>query len=439
MDIKVTNSSKALSAAGGLLIFKPLLERSFQHIALSRSLPFGGPSRNHAQKKFHHLVYSFLMGADCLDDCEVLGDDHTLRIVCPKVYSAKALGDFLRSFARVQCKELNRKLADLAFLLRPILHERFHDNFILDLDSTVNRQYGKKMEGVVENYEGVRSLETIQAFDEFGLQYWNEVRPGNTFSAEGAELIIHEVLSRMPKNSEYRGLRPIIRADSAFCNINVFNACQSKNADFVISMRANMFSPLLKNVISWQDQNPNKENRILFYDGRECQVGETLYFPERSHKPFRVIIIRALKLGMENALFEHQDNYDYFSWVTTIGEHRMSWHKVIKFYRKRGQAENYIRELKYNFDLKHYPCQRLSANNVYGTIAAFAYNFMRFLSVSRNKKHPCYAKQFRLRWLYLPCQVIHHARQVSFKFMNHHYKEVVYWIEHIKNLQFGYT
>jgi hypothetical protein len=44
---------------------------------------------------------------------------------------------------------------------------------------------------------------------------------------------------------------------------------------------------------------------------------------------------------------------------------------VIEFYRKRGNAENYIREDKYGFDLKHYPCLKLIANKAYGLISEF--------------------------------------------------------------------
>ena len=122
MDIRVTNGGKVLSATGGVLVFQSLLERSSEHITLSNFLPTATSGNGHSRNKFDHLVYSFLMGAECLDDCEVIGADHALRAVCRRVYSAKALGDFLRSFSRLQCKELNRKLVDLAFLLRPALH-----------------------------------------------------------------------------------------------------------------------------------------------------------------------------------------------------------------------------------------------------------------------------------------------------------------------------
>ena len=45
-------------------------------------------------------------------------------------------------------------------------------------------------------------------------------------------------------------------------------------------------------------------------------------------------------------------------------------------YRKREQAENYIKEMKYAFDLKHYPCLKLDANKAYAAIASVAYNLM---------------------------------------------------------------
>src|SRR5690606_35250354 len=110
-------------------------------------------------------------------------------------------------------------------------------SFILDLDSTSNRQYGRKMEGVETNYNGVMCLDTIKAFDELGFQYWHEVRPGRTFSAEGCSQIIHHVFSRMPETKSFKKTRRFVRADSAFCNSEFFNACAAKQAAFVTALR----------------------------------------------------------------------------------------------------------------------------------------------------------------------------------------------------------
>jgi hypothetical protein len=43
---------------------------------------------------------------------------------------------------------------------------------------------GSKIEGTAYNYKGQWGLDTIKCFDEWGFQYWHDVRPGNTFSSK---------------------------------------------------------------------------------------------------------------------------------------------------------------------------------------------------------------------------------------------------------------
>lgn len=131
--------------------------------------------------------------------------------------------------------------------------------------------------------------------------------------------------------------------------------------------------------------------------------------------------------------------YDYYAFATNIGEHYKSDEEVIRFYKKRGQAENYIKELKYNYDLKHYPCLKLKANRAHGVIAAITYTLMRYLSLSLRLQKPWYAKNLRHRVCRLPCQVIRHADGVSFRFMTHHAMEVNHCLKQITSLQFEFA
>ena len=132
--------------------------------------------------------------------------------------------------------------------------------------------------------------------------------------------------------------------------------------------------------------------------------------------------------------------------MTDIGEHEMSHEKLIRFYRQRGQTENYLKEMKYGFDPKHYPCQELVANKAYASICGFSANILRFLSLhhlttreKKKKAKPRYSKLARFAWIHLPCQVVRHARQVTLRFHNTIYREVDYWLKTIKTLQLEYT
>ena len=159
-----------------------------------------------------------------------------------------------------------------------------------------------------------------------------------------------------------------------------------------------------QNIHAWIPAK-NKKKKIKFYDDRECELGETIYWPKKAIEILRVAFMRAVKKDREGSLIKTQDDYDYYSFISNIGEHELSTEKLINFYRKRGQAENYIKEMKYNFDLLHYPCIKLTANKVWSCIAAMSHNLLRSIALLENPKKTCYAKSIRTRFINIPCQV----------------------------------
>jgi hypothetical protein len=86
-----------------------------------------------------------------------------------------------------------------------------------DIDSTTNEQFGKKMEGVCANYNGISGLSTIQVFDELGLQYWNDVGPGNTYTTKASTEIIHRLFSSLP--SSMSKIARYLRAERAVATV----------------------------------------------------------------------------------------------------------------------------------------------------------------------------------------------------------------------------
>lgn len=438
MSIQILKTDKVLSSYGGLISFERLLGGKI-----------AGPLFSHRQlvnkrnlHKFKQMALGFAAGAECLDDLGRLHEDPAFSALSARDYHPKSYGDFLRTFRREDCRNLNTCLTDISFRLREAIRKDCSGGreFVLDLDSTSNQQYGKKTEGVEMNYQGVMCLDTIKAFDELGFQYWHDVRPGSTFSAEGSSQILHHVFSRMPKTRYFKNIRRYARADSAFCNSEFFNACAAKGVSFVTAFRKTpqVFDPIVSRIDHWKPASGEEKKRIKFYDGRECEIGHTLYKPENCHQILRVIVMRAKIENTMTPLFE-ASAYDYYAFCTNMGEHYKSDEDVILFYRKRGQAENYIKELKHGFDLKHYPCLKLGANRAYGLIAAVTYTLMRFLSLSLKPEKPWYAKNLRHHLFRLPCQVVSHAGGVAFRFMNHHAQEVNHCLKQITLLQLGFA
>ena len=452
MAIKIEATNKEFSQFGGLTLAKELVHKGQFIKKLSSTLPVLKSGVKRSLAKAEQLILGFIAGAECLDDMDrFIKDPGVLQVFDKSAYTAKSHGNFLRSFSALQAKQLNYHMTDQAFALRQQIPGQ-NKKFILDLDSTENKQCGKKMEGYGKNYKGTMGLDTIVAFDELGFQYHSDVRSGGTYSSQQGETIIHEVFKRMPNTDFYKDTKRYFRGDSAFCNSAIMNACLAKNAQFTIAMKANIYNPLIPLVKDWKSQNKEDEERIKFYDNRECEIGSCLYYLKNIQKALQVVFIRAKKSDSDKVLLRTTEDYDYFASVTNIGEHEMSFDKIIKFYRERGQSENYIKELKYGFDLKHYPCQKLIANKAYASFAGIGANIIRFMAFykdiqgpelkrKKKKKKPKirFSKLARFSWILLPCQVVQHARKVEFRFNQKLFREVNYWIETIKTLQLEYT
>ena len=102
--------------------------------------------------------------------------------------------------------------------------------------------------------------------------------------------------------------------------------------------------------IKWQ------KTRLQFFESDQCEVGSCIY-PLKglaNGKAFlRVVFIRTKRL---NPTKEDKHPYHYYSVVTEMTESEMSSEHILKFYRKRSQVENNIKDIKNGMDFHHFPC-----------------------------------------------------------------------------------
>jgi hypothetical protein len=346
--IKIESTDKELSARGGIFLFTELADALGVEKLIAPHLPsYKIATANSPASKFVALMMGLVAGADSLDDMDRLSTDEAFLAAVGGVNAANTYGEFLRLFDRMNCRGIQHSLTDLSLNLRQALIPDAKD-FILDIDSTDHEQHGVKIEGVEWNYKGHWCLDSLQAYDQYGFQYWLDVRPGATFTSNGSAELIHHVFKKVPKK-----LARFLRADSGSCNVDFFNAAAAAETSFVCAMRENMSQPLVKRVKSWR---PSK--RIKFRDGRPAEIGRTIYMPVGSQKILQVVFMRALRAGEQHRSLFNDTAYDYQAFVTNIYEHEMTEEKLIEFYRGRGNAENFIKESKYAFDLNSHPRRR---------------------------------------------------------------------------------
>lgn len=126
-------------------------------------------------------------------------------------------GDWLRDFTDENLAGLKNFLHLQAMKYR--LKIANGEPIVYDMDSTSHVQHGEKMDGLAWNYKQEWCLDSLVTFDEKGLAHGMELRPGNTFSSQGAETQLNEVSAGLSHGTE-----KYYRADSAFCNEDVLRA-----------------------------------------------------------------------------------------------------------------------------------------------------------------------------------------------------------------------
>jgi hypothetical protein len=346
-----------------------------------------------------------------LDDLEEFDGDPGLEDKLDGLPSARAMGDWLRDFSEEHLTGLNAYLTRQALGARKSLGNT--SPVVIDMDSTAHEQAGKQMEGLAFNYDGKWCLDSLVAYDELGFSYGMELRPGNTFSAVGAPEMVRRIFGGFSYEQE-----KYFRADSAFCNEDVQRALLEKGVKFTITAHANMGWEREAEAITewapWEYSAEEIEQAKAKKRGLPIvELGRYLYQPGWSENIRFWVVIKRTWIEQED-LFG-AGRWKYYAVMTNWNLLKHGLQEIVSHHAKRGNCENFIREEKYGFDLKHFPCQKLSANHAYGLVALLSHNFLRLVSLLYKPDKPHFSKKLRRRFVFIPGKLISHARQLIMK------------------------
>jgi hypothetical protein len=144
-------------------------------------------------------------------------------------------------------------------------------------------------------------------------------------------------------------------------------------------------------------------------------------------KARRFVVSRVLKDEKDKkqmSLLEGEE-YDYFYFVTNRTD--LSSEEVVLFYEKRGNAENYIKEAKYDMAVGHLLLQSFWANEAIFQLMMLAYNLFLLLKMdfANGTEYRQQIKTFRLKYIFLAGKITRMARNVVLKLStNYPYREI---------------
>lgn len=431
--LKFIPTKEKLTDASGLGTMIEGFDRSNLALPFSHTLPKRVSNRSFGSYRLGLIqVSSILYGHDSLDDLVEFQDDPALEAIMDgETVAPRTMGDFLRDFKDENIEKLNRYLAYMSYRIRrqmvSVLPEEFKPNPAphLSIDSTSHEQRAEKMEGVAWNYKDQWCLDSQVVFDELGLNYGMQLRSGNTKSGVGAKQLIESAFSPWARDDE-----KYLSADAAYCNQEVMRTCLEKGIHFTITANDATTgwrgkTDQVENWKAWDYAAGEKEKSAT--KKRELpsiEVGSFLWTPSWAESIRLLVVVKRTWIEEEQASLFGEGHWDYYGVVTGMPMQKFSNQQVIEHHNKRGNTENFIREEKYGYDLKHFPCLKLKANHAYGLLAMVAHNILRWCAILEKPDRPHFSKKLRRRFIYIPGKIIKHARQLCVKVPERFFKEV---------------
>jgi hypothetical protein len=342
---------------------------SFDKILSELDLPEQGSNRGYSPEQ---LVKTFLVsvwcGANCFEHLEVTRNDHAIKEIFDweNMPGHRAFKRYFQKFSQSTNQKVFSKLHQWFF------SNLQFNNLTLDFDSSVFTRYGEQ-EGAKKGYNpkkpGRKSQHPLFAFVaecRMLANFW--LRPGDTYTTNNFLNFLEDTISNLAGKNV-----GLLRADSGFYSKEIFEYLEGKEKPIGYIIAAKFYRPIKLKLAN---------EKIWLKLGEGIEISETLYQAENWDKPRRLIMVRQeiskrpQAAGKQLRLFEDEGiykNYRYSCFITNLDH---SPKMIYDMYRNRADAENRIKELKYDFGAESFNCKDFWATEATLNFVALAYNLM---------------------------------------------------------------
>lgn len=353
----------------------------------------GRPGAANAGRKVMALLYGMLLGADSIDDCELLRAGRTRRLLGGWLPAPSTLGTFLRAFTFGHVRQLDRVLAEALGRAWRAGAGPGEGRLVVDLDSFVGEVHGHAKQGAAFGYTKRRGYHPLLATRaESGEVLHVRLRKGSAASARGVVRFAEELLARLGRAGA-SGER-LLRADSAFWNRKLMARLEEAGWSYSISVRLQFWVPEAIAAIPEAAWRPLEG----YPEGGEAQIAET-------HAGGRRLIVRRTRLlGAQAELWP---DWRYFPFITNRSE---PLEEVEAEHRQHAVVELAIRDLK-DQALAHFPSGVFAANSAWTVLACLAHNLLRWSALIGLPGETVHAaRTLRRRLLAIPGRLTRSAR-----------------------------
>jgi Transposase DDE domain group 1 len=302
-------------------------------------------------------IYSRMAGYEDVNEAERLAQDPTFRLIgSEKIWErGAALTSRLQSF-ETELLTQEKNLSGLAAINRELLAEvetiDSPQRVVLGMDSTEIPVYGQQEHSSYNGHFESTCYHPLLLFNGEGDCLAGKLRPGNVHSAEDwAELLLPEI-----ERQQRLGQEVVFRADAAFAKPEIYEALEERGVKYAIRIPANDrlerdIAELLTRPVGRPSHKP-----VLWYKGFLYQAA--------SWKTARRVVAKVE--------FHFGELFPRVGFIVTNLE--TPSRSVVRFYNKRGTAEQWIKEGKQAVKMTQLSCHRFRSNEVRLWLSLIAYN-----------------------------------------------------------------
>jgi hypothetical protein len=345
-------------------------------------------------------IYSRLAGYEDTNDADRLSVDPAMRQVVGgrakerTAASTSLMGRFeTEILTQPQNLELLMNLSSM--WVDKVQERKPLKTIILDMDSSVSPTYGNQEGSAYNGYFECTCYHPLFCFNQYGDVERAFLRNGNVHSADDWQSVLEPIIKRY---RAYNILR-FFRGDAAFADPKVYPYLDAEGYFYVIRLIGNaILHNKIEHLMTRSVGRPSKKPIILYHSFQ--------YQASSWDRSRRVV-----------AKIEWHSGELFPSVGFIVTNLRWKSSNVVKFYNKRGTAEQWIKEGKYALNWTRLSCHDFIDNQVRLQLFALAYNLGNFL---RRLTLPKRVKDWSLRTLKeklvkIGAKVVRHSRYLIFQ------------------------
>ena len=182
------------------------------------------------------LIFAMVLGADSIDDCEVLRAGRTRRLLGGWIPAPSTLGTFLRAFTFGHVRQLDALLGQALERAWKAGAGPGDGRLVIDVDSFVGEVCGRLKQGAAYGYTkllGYHPILATRADTREALHI--RLRKGSANTQKGMLRFTDELIARVTRAGA-SGVK-LLRADSGFWNTKVFERLEKAGWQYSIGVR----------------------------------------------------------------------------------------------------------------------------------------------------------------------------------------------------------